>query len=228
MRIRKKPNLDKRMSSCKKYLIPIQDECLNTKEAIKIAAYIDYEKLFNNNNPIELEVGCGMGQFACESAKNRPNINFIALERISNVIVVALERAMEYNCQNLKFINTSAECVTRYMPSHTIARIYLNFATPLPQKRAEKQRLTNVRFLEIYKEILTENGEIHLKTDNKDFFEYSKEELTKSGFLLKNITTDLHNSGFTNNIVTEHEKKFSEMGMPIYRLEAYQGEICQI
>jgi tRNA (guanine-N7-)-methyltransferase len=136
-------------------------------------------------------------------------------------LIAAIERANEEKIPNLKFICTNAACLPRYIPEHTISRIYLNFSNPLPRKVNTKQRLTSDRFLEIYKRILTEKGEIFMKTDDMHFFEFSLEEFSKNGFKLRNISLDLHKSNISDNIVTEHEKKFSDLGLPIYRLEAY-------
>lgn len=224
MRMRRKNNLDSRMNACKDYWISTEGEELNNNEAVKNPVYIDYESVFNNNNPLELDIGCGMGQFVCENALKRQDTNFIAIERINNVLVTACERVKAEKLKNVIFINTNAACLPRYIKPHSVSRIYLNFSNPLPKKADLRQRLTNGRFLNIYRELLTENGEIQMKTDNMHFFEYTIEELSKNGFLLKNVSLDLHNSGITDNIITEHEKKFSDKGMPIYRLVAYFKE----
>src|SRR5690606_25529071 len=101
-----------------------------------------------------------------------------------------------------------------------LERIYLNFSDPWPKKRHAKRRLTHVNFLEIYKEILKPQGEIHFKTDNQKFFEFSLNSFADAGFRLRNITFDLHQSDVTDNIMTEYEEKFAQQGMPIYRCEA--------
>ena len=78
--------------------------------------------------------------------------------------------------------------------------------------------------MDLYKDILTKGGEIYHKTDNMGMFEYSICQLSQKGFALKNVSLDLLNSGFENNIMTEHEVKYSQMDKPIYRLEAYLPE----
>ena len=117
-----------------------------------------------------------------------------------------------------------AEILTKYIKPESIGRLYLNFYCPIPKKANENRRLTNISFLEIYKCILTKDAEIHQKTDNMHFFEFSLEQFAGSGFALKNVSLDLHNSDFQGNIVTEYEARFSSQGFPIYRLEAYLGE----
>ncbi|MBO5410241.1 MAG: hypothetical protein J6A60_03165, partial [Clostridia bacterium] len=101
-------------------------------------------------------------------------------------------------------------------------RIYLNFSCPYPKNRYANHRLTNPRFLKSYDIILKNGGEIHQKTDNTGFFEYSIEQLSGYGFALKNVSLDLHSSSFEGNIETEYEHRFASQGLPIYRLEAYR------
>ena len=118
-------------------------------------------------------------------------------------------------------MHCGAEILTKYIKPGTIERLYLNFSCPFPKKAYENRRLTYITFLEIYKEILSPGAEIHQKTDNMHFFEFSIEQFTNSGYKLKNISLDLHNSNFEGNIITEYENRFSSQGFPIYRLEAY-------
>ena len=146
--------------------------------------------------------------------------NFIAVEMARNVIVSAMELAVKENLPNLKFLMGKAEYLEKFFPENSVERIYLNFSCPYPKETYKKHRLTHPVFLEIYKHILIPGGEIHQKTDNMKLFEFSIENLSQCGFKLKNVSLDLHNSGFEGNIVTEYEKRFSEQGFPIYRLEA--------
>ena len=118
------------------------------------------------------------------------------------------------------FLCGTAEYLPSYIPNNSIEEIYLNFSCPFPKKSHEAHRLTNPRFLEIYKPMLKKGSAICQKTDNMHFFEYSIESFSKCGFKLSNISLDLHNSDFEGNIETEYEKKFSSQGYPIYRLEA--------
>ncbi|MBQ6707578.1 MAG: tRNA (guanosine(46)-N7)-methyltransferase TrmB [Clostridia bacterium] len=220
MRMRRKKNLEKRLDSCHNFFQLFPEE-RNFREAVKKKEYLDFEKIFGNNNPILLEIGCGKGQFACEYAKRHPEINLIAVEKVANVAVQACEKAQEMGLKNLYFLQGSAEYLPRYIPDNSIELIFLNFSCPFPKKKYALHRLTHHNFLEIYKQLLKKDGEIHQKTDNMHFFEFSIEEFSQNGFALKNISLDLHNSDFEDNIVTEYEDRFSSMGMPIYRLEAY-------
>lgn len=220
MRMRKKKHLEERLDNCNN-IITLFSEDANFLTAIEKKEYIDTESIFGNNNPVVLEVGCGKGKFACELAKRDPNINVLALEKCANVLVIACENAMKENITNLKFLRCGAEYLEKYIKPKSIDRIYLNFSCPYPKNRYANHRLTNARFLKSYNAILKKGAEIHQKTDNMKFFEYSIEQLSCYGFKLKNISLDLHNSDFEGNIETEYEHKFASLGMPIYRLEAY-------
>lgn len=220
MRMRKKKYLEERLAECDN-IIPLFSDDRNFLTAIEKKEYIDTEALFGNSNPVVLEIGCGKGRFACELAKREPDINVLALEKCENVLVMACETAMKENITNLKFLHSGAEYLEKYIRPESIDRIYLNFSCPYPKNRYANHRLTNQRFLKSYEVILKKGAEIHQKTDNMHFFEYSIEQLTGYGFSLKNISLDLHNSDFEGNIETEYEHRFASQGMPIYRLEAY-------
>lgn len=222
MRMRKKKNLETRLSGCEKNLISIYSDDLNSVTAIEKKEYFDFNEFFGNDNPVELEIGCGKGGFICQLAKAHPEKNYIAVEKTANVVVSGCERALRENLTNVVFVKGGAEYLPKYLPENSIENIYLNFSCPYPKKRYENHRLTNGRFLELYKMFLKSDGRIFQKTDNMQFFEYSISEFSKHGFALENVSLDLHNSGFENNIMTEYEKRFSDLGQPIYRLEAFR------
>lgn len=221
MRMRKKKYLEERLQAVSDYLYIINTEDRNFNTAVLEKEYIDFQKWFGNSNPIYLEIGCGKGKFACEYAKAHPEINIIAVEKSANVIVIACEMAKEMGLLNLKFIAGSAEYLEKFIPQNSIRGIFLNFSCPFPKKAYATHRLTHSRFLESYKKLMCDGAEIHQKTDNMHFFEFSLEQFSSCGFALKNVSLDLHNSGFEGNIMTEYESKFVALGLPIYRLEAY-------
>ena len=224
MRMRKKKHLEERLQSVSDYLFISNIEDRNFNTAIEKKEYIDTEKWFGTNKPIYLEIGCGKGKFACEYAKAHPDINLIALEKSGNVLVEACEKAAAEKIENLRFIKAGAEYLEKYIKPQSVERIFLNFSCPFPKAAYASHRLTHKKFLEIYKRILKKGAEIHQKTDNMHFFEFSIEHFTNSGFALKNISLDLHNSDFEGNIETEYEHRFASLGQPIYRLEAFLGE----
>ena len=206
------------MERCAPVLVARGRPCLNLKEAAEnFRAILDFQSLFGNNNPVELEVGCGNGYFIAELAKRNPETNFLAVELCTNVILTAMERVLREGMPNVRFLNIPAEILACYIPERSIRKIYLNFSTPLPEPNREKQRLTSSRFLSIYKKLLADGGVIEQKTDSAFFFEYSLNSFGENGFAVTEISRDLHRSKWAEgNIVTEYEQNFSSKGMPIY------------
>lgn len=177
-----------------------------------------WNSVFKNNNPIEIEIGTGKGNFIIEKALTNPNINYIGIERYDSVIVRALERIPDY-VTNLKLIRMNAIDIDKIFDKE-VCTIYLNFSDPWPKKRHALRRLTSRVFLEKYEEIFKDEKSIYQKTDNQNLFEYSIINLTNYGYKIENISLDLHNSQIEGNIETEYEKKFSESGNKIYYLHA--------
>ena len=221
MRMRKKKHLEERLAEVSEYLYTSSGEDRNFNTAINDKDYLDLKEWFGEERPLYLEVGCGKGKFAVEYAKSHPEINLLAVEKDPNVIVLACEAAQRENLKNLRFLRCGAEYIQRHLKEGTVQRIFLNFSCPFPKNKYASHRLTNHTFLSIYKELMAPGAEIHQKTDNMHFFEFSIEQFSGSGFALKNVTLDLHNSDFEGNIVTEYESRFLALGQPIYRLEAY-------
>lgn len=219
--MRKKKYLDERLGAVSDILFVSDIEDRNFNTAAEKKEYIDFDRWFNRSAPYMLEIGCGKGGFAAEFARRNPDINLIAVEKDANVIVAACEKVKEAGITNVRFIKCSAEYLPKYIKPQSIERIFLNFSCPFPKNKYAAHRLTHTRFLDIYKELMSDGAELHQKTDNRQLFEFSIEQLTASGFALKNISLDLHNSDFPDNIETEYEHKFASQGFPIYRLEAY-------
>ena len=206
MRMRKKKYLNERLEAVGDILYICNSDDRNFNTAVKEKAYLNFEEWFGNNNPLYLEIGCGKGKFAVEYAKSHPEINLLAVEKDGNVVVAACE---------------AAEYLPKFIPEKKVERLFLNFSCPFPKKTYASHRLTHHSFLDRYKPMLATGAEIHQKTDNMHFFEFSIEQFSQSGFKIKNLTLDLHNSGFEGNIITEYEQRFLDLGQPIYRLEAY-------
>lgn len=220
MRMHRKHNLDTRLDSCSDilYLPEVTDK--NMKISIGQKEYLNFTRIFGNDNPVELEIGCGFGTFVCELAKRNPLINYIAVEKISNVVVSAAERVKKEGIKNIYFLNCPAEVLPKYIPEGAVKKIYLNFSTPLPKKGYAKQRLTHPRFLEKYKLLLAKGGVIAQKTDDKDFYLFSLESYMECGFEIIESCEDLTALSDPENIVTEYEQKFISCGKNIYRIIA--------
>ncbi len=226
MRMRKKRNFDARMDACGELLLAKgANGILNMKEAAEnFRALIDYKAVFGKDRadlPVALEIGCGKGGFVIALAQREKNCNYLALEKMSNVILTPMEEVKKQGIENIRFLNIRAECLPCYIPENSLDCIYLNFSTPLPKLGYANQRLTHRNFLEVYKKLLKKGGKILQKTDDRDFFEFSLEEYKACGFTLEKVTYDLHEGGNPDwNIVTEYEQKWVDRGLPIHRVEA--------
>ena len=208
MRMRKKANREARLEKCNE---------------INIQSPADFKgkwaEKFGNSNPIRLEIGCGKGGFISGLAALNPDINFIAMEKCTDVIIMAMEKIKNSGLKNVLFINGDAAELPEILEKGEIERIYVNFCDPWPKSHHKKRRLTHSNFLNIYKSILPSGGELHFKTDNRKLFEFSLNEFAGFDVKMQNICLDLHASNFEGNIMTEYEKNFSEKGFHIFRCE---------
>ncbi|MBR5192595.1 MAG: tRNA (guanosine(46)-N7)-methyltransferase TrmB [Clostridia bacterium] len=219
MRIRRRKHLEERLEKIKDYIIIADKKQVNVLEALKDKKYIDFAKEFGNNNPICLEIGCGKGKFIIEKAKQNPNVNYIAVEMLENIILIACETAKEEGLKNVKFINSGAEYLRRYIKENSINEIYLNFSPPYHKNGYESRRLSNERFAKSYFEMLINGGKLIQKTDDKIFFDYSFEKFLECGFKVVDVSNELYLPNSTN-IITEYESKWLSLNMPIYSLHA--------
>jgi tRNA (guanine-N7-)-methyltransferase len=209
VRLRNKPWAKDKIAAYPQYIIPNPDQYKGR-----------WHELFGNDHPIHIEIGTGKGRFITEMAKAHPDVNYIGIELYESVIVSALDKLIENDLPNLRLLNVNAKDLTNIFAKGEVERIYLNFSDPWPKKRHEKRRLTYKSFLELYENILVDEGEIHFKTDNQGLFEYSLVSFSQYGLVLQYVSLDLHNSDFEGNIMTEYEQKFAEKGNRIYRCEA--------
>ena len=182
-----------------------------------------WHELFGNDHPIHIEVGMGKGKFLTELAGNNPDINYIGIEKYSSVLIRALEKCEGYEGGNILFIRMDAETIADVFDKDEVDRIYLNFSDPWPKARHARRRLTSSDFLALYDQILTSDGTVEFKTDNRVLFDFSVEEVKASSlFELTGLTYDLHHDSSMNagNIMTEYEEKFSSAGGAICKLVA--------
>lgn len=172
-----------------------------------------WHKLFNNNNPIYIEIGMGKGNFIIKNAIENPNINYIGIEMYDSVILRAVEKTNELELNNLYLIRMDARLIKDVFDKE-IDLIYLNFSDPWPKERHAKRRLTSPRFLARYDNIFRGDNHIIMKTDNLDLFNYSVDSLKEYGYTINEISNDLHKEK-DNIITTEYEDKFTSKGMKI-------------
>ena len=212
MRLRNIPGADEYIANCE-YVI---------NDPIDYKGYWK-EKIFSSINPIHIEIGMGKGQFITQMAANNPDINYLGIERYSSVLLRAATKFEKEPLDNLRFLCVDAKKLTDIFDKNEIDRIYLNFSDPWPKDRHAKRRLTSPIFLELYSEIIREDGLLEFKTDNTNLFDYSIMTIDESSLWeMCNYTYDLHNEPSMNegNIMTEYEEKFSCQGNPIHKLIA--------
>jgi len=181
------------------------------------------DKLFDNDNPIHIEIGMGKGDFLLNMAINNPNINYIGVEKYSSVASVAIHKIKEYKLSNIKIFIGDILNIPEYV-FHKIDIIYLNFSDPWPKKRHAKRRLTHESFLTFYNNLFKNNCHIIMKTDNDDLYEFSKESFINFGYKINKDIKDLHKENIFN-IETEYERKFSSLGYTIKYLDVEKGNL---
>lgn len=178
-----------------------------------------YNELFNNDNPIHIEIGMGKGDFIIGMAQKYPNINFIGIELYESVMVRATQKLDNMdNIPNLRLICMDAHGLTEVF-DHEIDTIYLNFSDPWPKARHAKRRLTSEVLLSVYDSLYVGNPHLIQKTDNIGLFAYSLSSLSKYGYTLERVSLDLANEDI-DNVCTEYEKKFMNLGTNINYLNA--------
>ena len=208
MRMRKKPNLVPRMQRCAATMIT-EPEALRGR----------WLEQFPGHRALQLELGCGKGRFTVETAAAEPDVLLIAVEKVPDAMVVAMERAAKAELHNVFFIDIDANQLPEIFDQGEVDRIYVNFCDPWPPKRQAKRRLTHGNFLKLYRKVLKDNGQIHFKTDNDPLFEWSIEEIPQFGFTLSEVTRDLHANG-QRGVMTDYEAKFYAEGKNINRCVA--------
>jgi len=172
-----------------------------------------WNKLFNNNNPIYIEIGMGKGKFIIDNAIKYKDINFIGIEKYDSVIAKALQK-VPLGLNNLVMVRLDALNIDELF-LHEIDKIYLNFSDPWPKNRHHLRRLSSSMFLDKYDSIFKDKKVIEMRTDNRELFQYSLVSFSVKGYILEKVSLDLHKDEMPE-ITTEYEDKFSNEGMPIY------------
>ncbi|AAK34471.1 TPA: tRNA (guanosine(46)-N7)-methyltransferase TrmB [Streptococcus pyogenes] len=209
MRVRKRKGAEEHLANNPHYVI------LNPEDAKG-----RWHDVFGNDRPIHIEVGSGKGGFITGMALKNPDINYIGIDIQLSVLSYALDKVLASEVPNVKLLRVDGSSLTNYFEDGEVDMMYLNFSDPWPKTKHEKRRLTYKDFLDTYKRILPEHGEIHFKTDNRGLFEYSLASFSQYGMTLRQIWLDLHASNYEGNVMTEYEEKFSNKGQVIYRVEA--------
>ena len=179
----------------------------------------NWRSLMPGCRELRVEVGCGKGKFTVETAAAEPDVLLIAIERVPDALVLAMESAIRMGLKNVFFVSLDAANIDAFFADDEIDLLYINFCDPWPRKKNAKRRLTYHTFLEKYKKVLRLGGQIHFKTDNAKLFDWSLPEMESCFLELRNVTHDLHANGPVG-IMTGYEEKFYGMGTPINRVEA--------
>jgi len=210
MRLRKIPRAGEYIASHPEFAV-VSGECFKG----------DWQRLFEQSQPIHIEIGMGKGGFINKMARLHPNINFIGIELYDSVLLRALEKLVASPLPNLRLLHANAANLREVFAKGEVSKVYLNFSDPWPKNRHTKRRLTNEVFLAVYKEILECEGKLQLKTDNRILFEYSLLSFNNYGVKFSDVSVDLHRdlASYPDNVMTEYERKFHGLGHPIYLLE---------
>ena len=175
-----------------------------------------YKTIFNNDNPIHIEIGMGKGDFIIGMAKKYPEINFIGIEKFDSVIVRAIEK-LDEEIPNLRLIRMDATEIEEVFDKE-VDTIYLNFSDPWPKNRHSDRRLTSLKFLKRYDSLFECEKTIIMKTDNRKLFEFSLIEFNNYNYKFEEISLDLYKDDIKDNVQTEYERRFHELGFPIYKI----------
>ena len=212
MRMRKKKHGEERLAACSEYLYIHEGEPL-LEPAREVFGISDA--------PVWLEIGAGKGGFACGMVAAHPDVCYFAMERVTDCVVLAAERAKREGVSDrLRFITDTADNLTRIFAEGSIDGIFLNFSDPWSKKGYAKRRLTHRRYLAVYMSLLRDGGTLRFKTDNVGLFDFTLEELEAIGIPPCKLTRDLHASEYSEgNVVTEYEAAFSAQGVNINMLE---------
>ncbi len=203
--MRKRHNLQSRMERCREYLI--------TEPQLLRGAWR------KENRSLYLEIGCGKGSFTCALAESKPDCDLVAMEKVPDAMLLAMERAQRMELKNVRFLDLDAARLKEIFSADEVDRIYLNFSDPWPKSRDAKFRLTAPAFLRSYADVLPLGGELRFKTDNLALFDWSLEQLQLEKWEISEKSYDLHGKG-VQGILTDYERRFLQEGVAIKALTA--------
>ena len=210
MRMRKKPNLDKRLERCAHLLVA------------EPGLFRGVWRSGSGYAALHVELGCGKGRFTAGAAIAEGGVLLVALEKSADAMVTAVERAAAEGVRNVRFVNAYADRLLDFFAPGEVSRIFINFCDPWPANRHAKRRLTGRRFLELYAQVLCPGGDVLFKTDNLALFEFSLREFEFMGFEAAEVVRDLHRGGPVG-VMTDYELKFHSLGAPIYMCRVVYG-----
>ena len=178
-----------------------------------------------NNKKIVLEIGAGTALFSTKLAKIHPDFFYIAMDRKSDRLYKGAKLAIEEGINNIVYLWSNARNLVSLLPGHSVSGIWITFPDPWPQDSNAKHRLTNPQLLKQYQQLLKPGGKLNFKTDNRNLFDWSVEQLKDNNWQLNQITYNLHNDKDLppdNDalIMTTYEERYVSEGKPINYLQA--------
>lgn len=212
MRLRKKPWIDKA-------ILEFSDFVYASEDSLETIVNGDWSQAFGRSAPLYVELGTGKGRFISQLALSHPKINFIGIEAQQDILYYAALKVKELGLSNVKLLVFDINHIEDIFAANEVSRFYINFCDPWPKARHAKRRLTHLSFLEKYRRLLTSDGQLFFKTDNRPLFDFSLTQFEGAKLGIHQLTFDLHNSGIKDNIMTEYEAKFSNLGEKINRCE---------
>lgn len=171
---------------------------------------------------LHVEIGPGKGDYFIGMSQQHEDTGWVAIEKEHNVAAVACKKALEeaHVEKKTRMIVGDGIDMLNWFAEGEIDVIHLNFSDPWPKKYTHKRRLSSERFLEIYRTLLSKDGYIQMKTDNEKLFEDSILYFLHHGYMLENICVNFRRDPHPEDVITEYENRFMQLGQPIYFLIA--------
>ena len=212
MRLRRKPWVDKAIHDFDDFVFPKDAPASEEQQG-------RWAEVFGREAPLYVELGTGKGAFLSQMAECEPGVNFIGIEAQQDVLYAAAKKVAAMELKNVRLLVFDIHEIERIFAPGEVDRFFLNFCDPWPKKRHYKRRLTYRGFLEKYRHLLKQGGELHFKTDNRPLFDFSLKEFEAAELPVRDVSYDLHAENRPDNIMTEYERKFSGFGEKINRCE---------
>ena len=182
---------------------------------------LDWEVVFGNRQPVEIEVGIGKGRFIIAAAQTRPLVNFVGVEWAAKYLRIALERSQKRRLLNVRLVCTDArEFIEFFVPTGSVQALHLYFPDPWPKKRHHKRRLFNAAFLDELWRILEPEGRLWLATDHDDYYAVMQEVLAADP-RFREVAAEW------GEVKTNYEVKYLNAGKPIYRRVVAKAESAE-
>ena len=212
MRLRRKPWVDQAIHDFDAFVFPKDAPASEEQQG-------RWAEVFGREAPLYVELGTGKGDFISQMAEREPDVNFIGIEAQQDVLYAAAKKVAAMELKNVRLLVFDIHEIERIFAPGEVDRFFLNFCDPWPKKRHYKRRLTYRGFLEKYRHLLKQGGELHFKTDNRPLFDFSLKEFEAAELPVRDVSYDLHAENRPDNIMTEYERKFSGFGEKINRCE---------